>query len=147
MFSSPLLSLTDTQAELLGSSFPPSPLFLQSPQPSQISSLLDQSPQVNSFWHEPSIGADNFLSESELEGVPLYFPDNGTVDHPSVSIDHHLRRIPVDSCYCQTLSTIDPFSFRYPAISEVDDGSVSTLSISPAMLTPVSTRSTWSMPV
>lgn len=92
MFSSPLLSLTDAQVDVLGSPFPPSPLFLQSPQPSQISPLLVQSPRVDSFWHEPLFGA-NFFAELE---VPPFFLDNDVVNNLSVSLDH--RRLQMNTC-------------------------------------------------
>ena len=83
MSPSPLL-FTDTQADILGSSFPPSPLSL-SPQPSQISPLIVQSPEVDTFWHEPFLSANDFLPKDELEGVPPYFLDGGIIDPFSVS--------------------------------------------------------------
>jgi len=138
MSSSPLLLLTDSQSDILGSSFPPSPLCLHSPQ--QISPLIVQSPEVDSLWSDPFFGAGDF--KSELEEIPSYFPDGEFVDYLSVSADHHFGWTPVDPCYHKAYNSHPPstFSSRCLATSEIDEGSIHSLSISPTMLTPVSTR-------
>ena len=139
MSSSPLLLLTDSQADILGSSFPPSPLCLQSPQ--QISPLIVQSPEVDSLWSDPFFGAGDF--KSELEEIPSFFPDGEVVDYQlSVSTDHHFGRTPVNPCYHKAYNSHAPstFSSHCLAASDIDDGSIHSLSISPTVLTPVSTR-------
>ena len=147
MSSSPLLLLTDTQADTLGSSFPLSPLCLQSPQLSQISPLIVQSPEVDPFWHDPFLGASDF--KLELEEIPSYFPDGEVVDYLSVSTDHHFGRIHVEPYHYKLYNSHSPSTFlsRCLATSEVDDGSTSSLSTSPTVLTPVSTRFVCSMPM
>ena len=84
MSPSPLLLLTDTlQTDILGSAFPPSPLCLPSPQLFHISPLTVQTPETESFWPEPFLGADDLL-KSELEGIPSYRLDREVVDNLSV---------------------------------------------------------------
>lgn len=151
MSPSPLLPLPDTQVDNPGSPFPLSPLFLSSPQPSQVTPSRVQNPQADSFWDETYLSSPNiFLSKSELEVVPPHFPVGGeVVDNPSVSTDHCFKRTFVDPYSYQvydphTPSTVDLFSSYYPATSEFDDGFAS-LSNSPVVLTPVSARFIWSM--
>ena len=88
MSLSPLLSLTDTQADVPGSSFPSRPYFW-SPQPPQISPSIVQSPEVDVFWHEPALGPNNFRPKPELDGIPPYFLDSEIVDRLSVNLDRH----------------------------------------------------------
>ncbi|KAF9650888.1 hypothetical protein BDM02DRAFT_3185043 [Thelephora ganbajun] len=124
MSSSPLLLLADTQADILGSSFPPSSLCLQSPQLSQISPLIGQSPEVDSLWHEIFLGANTFLSNPDLGPVPPCFLDSEIVDHLSIYDSY-------------APSTIELSSPHYLTISEIDDGSTPSLSASPVVLTPI----------
>lgn len=144
MLSSPPLSLT-TQSDTLGSPFLPSPLSPQSPQQSQVSPLLVQNPQADSFWGEPlsSPSTSIFLPKPELEVAPSDFLD---CDPFSVSPDHHFGRLLADPRSHQVFdfhvpSILDLFSPHYPAASETDDGITS--STSPTVLTPVSARFVW----
>jgi len=71
---------------------------------------------VNSLWSDPFFGAGDF--KSELEEIPSYFPDDEVVDYLSVCNSH------APSSHCLTTS-------------EIDDGSIPSLSISPTMLSPI----------
>ena len=85
MSSSSPLPLTDTQADVLGSSFLFSTSCLQSPQLSQISLPIVQSPELDSFWGGPFLGANDL--KPELEEIPSFFPDREVIDYLSVSTD------------------------------------------------------------
>jgi len=91
MFLSPLYSLTDSQPDVLGSLFPPSPLCLQSPQLSQISPSPLQSPQVDAFWHGTLLDAVTFPPKLELEAISPYLLDGGfSVSPDRRALDGHL---------------------------------------------------------
>lgn len=142
----PLLLQTDTQADTPGSPFIPSPICFHSPQPSPISPLTVKGPEDADFLWHGTFSA--FQSESDLLGIPSYSLDGDVVEHQPVSPDLHLKSTrTLVNPYCwqpydsYTPSTLDLFPPSRPSISEFDGGSTPSLSTSPLMLSPVSTRS------
>jgi len=82
--------------------------------------LIVHIPELDSLWHEPLFDANIFLSKPEPEVVSPYFLDGEVVDHHSIYDPH-------------TPSTIFPPYY----ISDVDDGSTTSLLTSPTVLTPL----------
>jgi len=79
-----------------------------------------QTPEIDPFWHGPFLGADDLL-KSELEGILPYSLDREVLDNLSAY-----------NCYPPSI-----FSSNYPTISDVDDGSATSLQTSPVVLTPI----------
>jgi len=136
----PPRSLTDSQDDILGFPRPPSPL-LQSPQLSQISPFPVQTPQVDAIWHAPLLDTVTFPSKLEFEAISPYILD----DSSYVSLDRH-SGWPLVNPHSYQVPPDDHrtpfFPFDYPGMTEFD-GSTSSISASPAVLTPVSARIAW----
>jgi len=88
---SPLSLLTGIQTDILGSYFPPSPPCLQSPQPSQVSPSTVESPELDYFWNDPFLCANDILTEPEFEAISPSFLGGQVVDRLSVSTDRRFR--------------------------------------------------------
>lgn len=90
MPSPSLALLTDTQADTPGSPFFPSPLYLHSPQPSPISPLIVQSPNVDAdfFWPFEAIA---FPPKSDLGEISAYFLDDDVVDRYTVGPGYRFK--------------------------------------------------------